>query len=475
MWPSEGAFSEEAIQVIATEKVKWVGCDQDVLAASYEGKSLPAGLHFQPYRWGGEWAPAIFFRDKGLSDRIGFVYSAWEPGRAVKDLLKHLQRVHSDMPPGRFLVPIILDGENPWESYPDGGTQFLRELYHGVQNTEGLAWTTFGDFLAEGTGTVQPLEKLCAGSWIRNDLSTWIGHSEKNAGWDYLGRVREWLQEKLIEAGATRTVILPGSAEEVVAPDPEKIGLAGEEPLARAWRAMVAAEGSDWFWWYGEDHPTEFSEEFDALFRAHLANVYRHLGADPDPVLFLSLLTKRPGIAVQSPRMPLQVTLDGRQTSYFEWLDAGRCETGGGSAMHRTAVPVRGLYYGADPDHLFLRLDPEPEQALAPLAGLSLVVHRVASDSPAPRLVFPDSVDQPGPLRFAPELEEAGDPPCRGFFGQIVEVAVPWQRLALKPGEVCDFFVTLQRGEQIELVIPSAGCLTLRIPFSLTDSDEWLV
>ncbi len=36
---------------------------------------------------------------------------------------------------------------------------------------------------------------------------------------------------------------------------------------------MLVCEGSDWFWWQGEDP----SGEFDSLFRMHLANLYKLL------------------------------------------------------------------------------------------------------------------------------------------------------------------------------------------------------
>ena len=49
----------------------------------------------------------------------------------------------------------------------------------------------------------------------------------------------------------------------------------------RRWREareeILIAEGSDWFWWYGDDHSSAHDLEFDDLFRRHLRNVYRLL------------------------------------------------------------------------------------------------------------------------------------------------------------------------------------------------------
>ena len=48
-----------------------------------------------------------------------------------------------------------------------------------------------------------------------------------------------------------------------------------EAALVRAREELFIAEGSDWFWWYGDDHSSEHDLEFDDLFRRHLRNVYR--------------------------------------------------------------------------------------------------------------------------------------------------------------------------------------------------------
>jgi hypothetical protein len=42
------------------------------------------------------------------------------------------------------------------------------------------------------------------------------------------------------------------------------------------WEAMYAAEGSDWFWWYGSDQLAPAGDKpFDEAFRTHLRNVYK--------------------------------------------------------------------------------------------------------------------------------------------------------------------------------------------------------
>ena len=100
---------------------------------------------------------------------------------------------------------------------------------------------------------------MFTGSWIDEngsapgvDLGTWIGEEEENLGWELLGQARDALDR----AGAT------------------------PQTASVAFQALYAAEGSDWFWWFGDDQDSGNDAEFDDLFRAHLENVYRGLGVD---------------------------------------------------------------------------------------------------------------------------------------------------------------------------------------------------
>jgi alpha-amylase/alpha-mannosidase (GH57 family) len=44
---------------------------------------------------------------------------------------------------------------------------------------------------------------------------------------------------------------------------------------------MLLAEGSDWFWWLGEDNPTALAPLYDRIFRTHLADACNQAGIDP--------------------------------------------------------------------------------------------------------------------------------------------------------------------------------------------------
>jgi alpha-amylase/alpha-mannosidase (GH57 family) len=292
MWPAEGSVSEEALRVLQTEGLLWAATDQGVLARSLErgGQTHAPHRHFQAWRWGGAGAPALFCRDTGLSDALGFRYQSWRAQDAVADLLGHLRAIRDELPDrgAGCVVPIILDGENPWEFYERNGQDFLQTMYRTVAEAPDLQWETFGEHLATG-GRVGELARVCAGSWIRADFTTWVGHPEKNRGWDYLAGVRARFQERLAAAGALRRVRLAGGVE-VEAPDPARIGPGCEGRLAAAMTAMANAESSDWFWWYGDDNPTDYAREFDTTFRRHLHQALELAGAGADPALEIPVL-----------------------------------------------------------------------------------------------------------------------------------------------------------------------------------------
>ncbi len=474
MWPAEGGLSQEAVRVFGAAGVRWIGGDQDVLFASLAGEAPPPGGHFQPWRLAGADAPWIFFRDKGLSDRIGFVYGGWQAQQAAADFVGHLQRIRSLLPPGRFVVPIILDGENAWEGYPGNGVDFLRALYAGVAGASGLRWSTFGEQLRAG-GAPVPLPRLIAGSWIRRDFTTWIGHPEKNRAWELLARARERLEPRLAAAGALRRGHLPDGTE-FAGPDPALADPERDEPLARAWRALAAAQGSDWFWWFGDEHQTEFAAEFDALFRGHLVAAHRLAGEEPPAELAVPVRAGRQAVAGRPPRAPLAVVLDGRVSHYYEWLDAGRCDARGArGAMHQAVSPLAELHYGADDRSLLLRLDPAAEAGASNLQELVVAVHVLpfASAAGLGDGVTARRAGQVALNRGATRLPRADGP--QAALERIGEIAFPWNGLGLKPGEAFAFFLTLEREGQAELRVPAAGTLAMRVPVGPGDTEDWIV
>ena len=67
----------------------------------------------------------------------------------------------------------------------------------------------------------------------------------------------------------------------------------GEEDRERCQEALLVAEGSDWFGWYGDDFDTPLRSEFDRLYRDHLRYVYHCLRRPVPPELELPIVAAR--------------------------------------------------------------------------------------------------------------------------------------------------------------------------------------
>ena len=93
--------------------------------------------------------------------------------------------------PGAPVVPIILDGENAWEHFPDGGRVFLAALYRGLADDPALEAVTVAEALA--SAAARELPRVFAGSWIGADFSVWIGHADDRRAWDALQDARDAL------------------------------------------------------------------------------------------------------------------------------------------------------------------------------------------------------------------------------------------------------------------------------------------
>ena len=326
LWPSEGSVSDEALALATECGFKWAASDNGVLARTL---NQAAGVDetYRAYKWRQENRElGLLFRDHFLSDLIGFSYQHMDAAAAAEDFLG---RIRANTGGRDVLVPIILDGENAWEWYPENGRPFLRALYERISAASDLEAVT----VSEALQRFEPrsLDHIFPGSWINANFDIWIGAEEDNLAWEYLLDARRAFDH-------ARNV-------------PE-----GMRALAR--EELLIAEGSDWNWWYGPEHGSDNRPEFDQLYRDHLSNVYRAIGQAPPEALSRPILQTQQGELREPPLNPIHATIDGEVTSYFEWLGAGRYHPDPRSgAMHGGAPPIRDLYYGSDGNYLFVRLD----------------------------------------------------------------------------------------------------------------------
>jgi len=368
MWPSEGSVSNEALALAHNAGLRWVASDEGVLGRSLgwifhrdHGKlSAPSAEKlYRIYHWeqhqrepdqskqdhaqqdqgqqsAGERPAAnmkVIFRDHSLSDLIGFVYASVPARDAAADFVR---RIKEDTAPvlqsGKdAVVPIILDGENAWEYYPQSGREFLRRVYDEIQGDKQFEALTVSEAI-DREESAESLPSIVPGSWINANFDVWIGAPEDNRAWDFLSAARNFFSENAEQAS------------------PEQRDLALEE--------LLIAEGSDWNWWYGPEHHSANDREFDELYRKHLSNVYQALGAAPPDELAQPIIGSysKPSFTPQtdyiSPR------LDTTSPGYFDWMGAAthaasRCS----AAMHGKVFLLDTGYAGINDQNLYCRLD----------------------------------------------------------------------------------------------------------------------
>ena len=339
MWPSEGSVSEEVARIAGKEGITWMGTDEDILSNSLDkrlrdasGNIIESEILYSAYMFDNV---SLIFRDHHISDLIGFVYHKWEdPKKAAEDLINKFLSIQSSLTKDKpHLLSIILDGENAWEHYKNDGHDFLKYLYEGLSKEERLKTVRVSEYVEE-YDRGEPLAKLYAGSWINANYGIWIGHEEDNRAWDYLIETRNDLElfQKL---------------------NPDK-------DLSEAWKSIYVAEGSDWNWWYGDEHTTETQSDFDELFRSNLIKVYKEIGKDPPQHLFVPVTREDRGIPPMiSIRGFIEPKIDGTVTSYYEWYQGAYMDVRKfGGSMHRAESIISHIYYGFNKDNFFLRIDP---------------------------------------------------------------------------------------------------------------------
>jgi alpha-amylase/alpha-mannosidase (GH57 family) len=422
VWPAEGAVDRASLELLAAEGFRWAASDEETLRRALEAAGDPrAGdPSARLQAWNVETAAgtlALLFRDRALSDAIGFRYQFEEARHAAADFVAGVRSAAAAWNGrGAPIVTVILDGENCWESYPDDGGPFLHELYAALDGAEEIEMVTVSEAL-RGAPARETLRHVPVGSWIRPDLGIWVGHAEKNRAWEELGAAREAIR---------------------AAGDAAK--------RRRATASLHAAEASDWFWWYGDDHPTAHAVEFDRLFRAHVSGVYRALGLPPPSRLGQSLRAARDVAAAEAESAPTE----------DPWERAMSVDpSGAAGAMHETTGALVSIRYRADDRALYLRVETRPGAALG---GAELVVERLAGqpgETPAARVpLAPGGEGVP-----AWTGAESGDEQDEGSVqaGPPLELRLPFARFGVSRGRALDWRLKVEREAKVEALVPRAG------------------
>lgn len=431
MWPAEGSVAQEIVTMVSQAGLRWIASDEGVLAKSlglesFERNSeevvVNANSLYRPYYVQGQRGEpvAIMFRDVVISDKVGFTYSGMDGELAATDFITRIHNIREQLiqsgAEGPHLVSVLLDGENAWEYYENDGKEFLNSLYAQLSADPLIKTVTPSEFLA--LAPEQPaIEDLWAGSWINHDFSTWIGEEEENTAWELLAETRAFLQTYITGENKDKVTV---------------------EQLAAAQEQMYIAEGSDWFWWYGDDQNSGNDEIFDEQFRSTLKLVYEDLGAQSPSILEVPIIPQAAATADQPSQGLLTPVIDGI-VGEEEWAAGGSYQAAGG-AMANSGAVFEWLRYGFDSNNLYIGLDLQPPYYFKD-AKIDIYFSVPGGDSAISFSTTGTVLGFPGELRLAMdpisgsaqlftasadgEWLDSGTPLSVGFSDQQIELAIP--------------------------------------------------
>ncbi|MDJ0925153.1 MAG: glucodextranase DOMON-like domain-containing protein [Acidimicrobiia bacterium] len=464
MWPGEGAVAQDVMGMFSSSGVEWVATGEDVLA-----KTLDIGSFTRDSSDLVEEAETLYklyaadlsrqsdlpvlFRDVVLSDRIAFEYSGTPADDAAADFMARLGAINQALDAadvaGPKVVSVILDGENAWEHYENDGIDFLNALYTQLSNSGFVSTVTPSELLDLFPAAPEPLPDVFPASWFEPNFANWIGEPQEARAWDYLYRTRTDL----------------GAAE--------RSGEFDEEVLAEAYEAMLFAEGSDWFWWYGSDEESGDDGYFDAAFRELLGLVYDTIGEDR-PAFTRIPIVPHPTVEPEYPLTDLVSIEIDNDVATSDWSQGGRYEFAGGEL-------VGSLDYAFDKKDLFLRVGFLEEVLGDDIAAFDLYLgfpnpvdsyglsktgtvlgfegtHRLSWSGSNPVILV-------GPIPHSARGSDVEARTPAGFDGKSIEFALPIETLpAVEAGDRINVRIIETTGGREAALLPSAGPGYLQVP-----------
>ena len=487
VWPSEQCVNGKTLEMLSNLGVEWSISDEGILANSinFEFEHDFKGYLKEPYHLLKTYQYKtkasdikMIFRDSTIPNLISFEYQNHNPLTTAGDLydrIKVLQSKILSSPDKEHLLTIALDGENCWENYLEDGASFLKALYTLITEDESLETVLISEYLDKAKEN-KVLNKISSGSWINRNFKLWVDEPVKDLAWAYLRRVRHDFSEYV-----KREPLNPN--------------------IETARRELFIAEGSDWFWWYGEPNDSGRDNIFDFLFRTHLKNIYRCLGLDTPKYLdfpLSNLSTSRPS---KYPLSLITPTIDGKFITREDdiWNSAGCIDIPDGPVLRESKL-FDNIRFGNDEENFYLKLHMNKyirenadltkrtyqmyiylrkagnKQALAPVR----LINKTENIAPVSLEKFHNEIQIairndklqlirlikaiPGDmwvLEQSKKIETAYD--------EVLDVKIPFELLEIKAGETLEFlFVNANYGIK-DFYIPNETVLTVTRPALVTN------
>ncbi len=483
MWPSEHCISQKTLDVLANLGFEWVITDESVLSNSikkefirdfrgcYEDPYDVCSLYLYKTKRGKE--INIVFRDSVIPNLISFEYAHHDSILSANDLFDRIKTVYDKLknsPDKKHLFTIAMDGENSWDAYPMDGAIFLERLYSLINEDKVIKTVLISDYIAENKKTEKLLKKVAPGSWVNQEFQLWIAEPTKNLAWKYLVQARNDIQ------------------------DAEKSGRLTKEQIKSAKQEIYVAEGSDWFWWYGEPNNSGQDHIFDFLFREHLKNVYNFLEIPVPRYLEMPLISYI-GKPLKNPRREITPLINGYVKDNDEWLSAGCIDIPDGPIIQGNKLFDR-IYFGTDKDNLYFRFDInkyllDSKDSFKEYFSIYVYIKAYNTameltspprttnkkDSLLPILLdgythevkFALTNNRKYPLQFSTAVKDGlwelkWNHNIKYVHKEIFEISIPFEDLAIDHGESFDFFFITGCSGVTEEIYPKDIPLTLTRP-----------
>ncbi len=456
IWPSEQCVSPEVLDIFKELGIDWTISDEGVLSSSidfdfvrdFKGYLEDPYFLMKTYKYKTKSSDInLIFRDSVIPNLISFEYANHDPKSAAEDLYDRIKVIQNKIqisPDKNHLLTIAMDGENCWENYIEDGAAFLENIYSLIEEDETLETVLISDYIKKEKYHKE-LKKIHSGSWINRNFQLWVGEPVKNMAWSYLKQVKKDF-DSFVKANPKDKII----------------------PYAH--RELMIAEGSDWFWWYGEPNDSGQDHIFDYLFRERLKNVYRYLRQDIPKNLdlpLISLFTK----PSRYPRNSITPKIDGLyESDEDDWLNAGCIDIPNGPILQDNKLFDK-ICYGSDSNNFYLRLylsnsiqkayttnpilhqmyiymrNSDRKQLQSPIR----LINKTENVSPIMREKFHNELrismmdNKLYPIRFTKAIQSGlwamqDTHDVKMAYQKVVDISIPFDSLDIGSGEKLEFF-----------------------------------
>ena len=454
MWSPELCIGPKTLNMFAKEGIKWTISDEGILSNSigfdfvrdFKGNLNDPYHLLQVYNYKTKNSDIdIIFRDRSIPNLINFEYAGINPQMAAGDLYEKIKTIQNKLlvsPDDNHLLTIASDCENCWENYQNDGMEFLENVYSLFENDDSIETVLISDYVQKDKHK-KPLKRISQGSWIDKTFQYWIGDAEKNKAWAYLKQTKDVLKE------FSKSHKNDG-----------RIELAQKE--------LMIAEGSDWFWWYGEPNNSGQDFLFDYMFRERLKNVYSALGLKPPKYLDASIISKIE-IPFKLPKKTISPAMDGSSVSAVDWVNAGTMSLLDGPVF-RENKNVDKIDFGCDKDNIYFRLHVNKgsgDSVVERINQFYIYMRNATRICDRAHIRLISKTDNPYPIlteKFEHELtltlvKEKLYPPRltvvlhpdmwtldnpEGIdivYDDVIDVSIPFDKLGVKRGERIEFFM----------------------------------